>query len=60
MRKKIFLFLGWLTIPHILCYLVAKNKQTIDKDIVRWVQCSRQFNPLWGRPSENLIREANN
>lgn len=48
MRKILFWFFSWLTIPHILCYLVAKNKQIIDKDIVRWVQCSHQFNPLWG------------
>lgn len=48
MRKILFLFFSWLMIPHILCYLVAKNKQIIDKDIARWVQCSRQFNPFWG------------
>lgn len=53
MRKAFFLFFGWLTIPHILFYLVAKNKQIIDKDIVRWVQCSRQFNPLWGGANLN-------
>ena len=42
MRKAFFLFFGWLTIPHILCYLVAKNKQIIDKDIV-WLDYARTF-----------------
>lgn len=53
MKKVFFLFWGWLTIPHILCYLVAKNKQTIDKDIARWVQCTNQHNPFGG--GVNLI-----
>ena len=48
MKKVFFLFWGWLTIPHILCYLVAKNKQTIDKDIARRVQCTNQHNPFGG------------
>lgn len=54
MKKVFFLFWGWLTIPHILCYLVAKNKQTIDKDIARWVQCTNQHNPFGGGKS-NLL-----
>lgn len=54
MKKVFFLFWGWLTIPHILCYLVAKNKQTIDKDIARWVQCTNQRNPFGGGKS-NLL-----
>lgn len=48
MKKIAFLLFGWLTVPHVICYLFAKNKKMIDKDVVRWVQCSKQSNPLWG------------
>ena len=54
MKKVFFLCFGWLTIPHIVFYIIAKNKPTIDKDIVRWVQCTNQCNPLWGGKS-NLL-----
>ena len=54
MRKAFFLMFGWLTVPHICCYVFAKNRQTIDKDIVRWVQCSREFCPLGGGKSMTL------
>jgi serine O-acetyltransferase len=39
MRKIVFLLLSWLTIPHILFYLLSKNKKVLDKDIDRWAQC---------------------
>lgn len=48
MKKIAFLLFGWLTVPHAICYLFAKNKKMIDKDVVRWVQCSKLSNPLWG------------
>lgn len=47
-KKLIFVLFGWLTIPHALCYLLAKNKSTIDKDIDRWVVCSKNRNPFRG------------
>lgn len=53
MKKVFFLFFGWLTLPHVVFYLFAPNKAVIDKDIARWVQCSKQSNPLWG--GVNLI-----
>lgn len=34
-RVKFFL-LGWLTIPHVLCYLIAPEKSTISIDIDSW------------------------
>ena len=48
MKKTFFLLLGWLTVPHVICYFFAKNKKIIDKDVVRWVLCSKQSNPLLG------------
>lgn len=48
MKKMFFLLLGWLTVPHVICYLFARNKKIIDKDVVRWVLCSKQSNPLLG------------
>lgn len=48
MKKIFFLLFGWLAIPHIICYLFARNKCIIDKDVVRWVQCSKQQNPMGG------------
>jgi hypothetical protein len=39
MRKIVFLLMSWLTIPHILFYLLSKNKKVLDKDIDRWAQC---------------------
>lgn len=42
MKKIFFLLFGWLTFPHVFFYKATKNRQIIDKDIVRWVQCSKQ------------------
>lgn len=47
MKKIKFLCFCWLTIPHVVFYLFAKNKETIDKDIVRWIKCA-QAKPVGG------------
>lgn len=51
MKKVFFLLFGWLTLPHVIFYLFAKNKGIIGKDIARWVECSKQPNPLCGGKS---------
>ena len=47
MKQIKFLCMGWLTIPHVMCYLFAKNRETIDKDIIRWIKCA-QAKPIGG------------
>lgn len=54
MKKMKFLCVGWLTIPHVVFYLLTKNKETIDKDIIRWIKCARA-KPLGGANIKLLI-----
>ena len=30
------ILLGWITIPHILVYLISRNRKTISIDLDRW------------------------
>ena len=47
MKKVFFLLFGWLTIPHVFMYLLARNKQIINKDVDRWAKCA-QIKPIGG------------
>lgn len=35
---KLTLLFGFVTIPHLILYLVSKNRKIINKDVLRWAQ----------------------
>lgn len=40
MRRIIYILFGWVTIPHQIAYLCARQKSFLDADIDRWIVCS--------------------
>lgn len=54
MKKFVFCLISWVTFPHILLYLISKNRAVIEKDVKRWTKCTR-INPLCGEGRNTLI-----
>jgi len=39
MRKPLFYIFWWITIPHLVLYLLSGEKDTIRYDVLKWSKC---------------------
>lgn len=54
MKKIHFILMSWLTIPHVIVYLLFHEKKILNKDIERWTECTHICHNVTGGEKTEL------